>query len=134
LLSGFCAGANVHGQAQRLSHAARSILQAGAQETYKIIALFTTCCPLHLCTLAPPFLQAIDPELGGSATASLDTVVAKLARAKAGKGYASAREALLLNGRFVLAQVGREACASSWRYTCEAAMFMQVGRTIWDLW
>jgi hypothetical protein len=51
------------------------------------------------------FLQAIDPELGGSAAASLDAVVAKLARAKAGKGYASAREALLLNGRFVLAQV-----------------------------
>jgi hypothetical protein len=50
-------------------------------------------------------LQAIDPELGGSASASLDAVVAKLARAKAGKGYATAREALLLNGRFVLAQV-----------------------------
>lgn len=50
-------------------------------------------------------LQAINPELGGSASASLDAVVAKLARAKAGKGYASAREALLLNGRFVLGQV-----------------------------
>jgi hypothetical protein len=49
--------------------------------------------------------QAIDPELGGSAAASLDAVVAKLARAKAGNGYASAREALLLNSRFVLAQV-----------------------------
>lgn len=35
----------------------------------------------------------------------MDAVVAKLARAKAGKGYSSAREALLLNGRFVLGQV-----------------------------
>jgi hypothetical protein len=65
------------------------------------------CCPLVTFSL-----QAIDPELGGSAAASLDAVVAKLARAKAGKGYASAREALLLNGRFVLAQV--RFCCCSW--------------------
>eukprot|EP00878_Enallax_costatus_P030274 GHUV01032949.1.p1 GENE.GHUV01032949.1~~GHUV01032949.1.p1 ORF type:complete len:574 (+),score=238.91 GHUV01032949.1:1551-3272(+) len=50
-------------------------------------------------------LLAIDPELGGNLATSLDAVVAKLARAKAGKGYSSAREALLLNGRFVLGQV-----------------------------
>lgn len=50
-------------------------------------------------------LQALDPEFGGSPATGLDAVVAKLARAKAGKGYASAREALLLNGRFVLGQL-----------------------------
>uniref|UniRef100_A0A383WCP9 Cytosine-specific methyltransferase n=1 Tax=Tetradesmus obliquus TaxID=3088 RepID=A0A383WCP9_TETOB len=55
--------------------------------------------------LAGYVMQAINPEMGGSASASLDAVVAKLARAQAGKGYASAREALLLNGRFVLGQV-----------------------------
>ncbi|KAF8055388.1 MET1B [Scenedesmus sp. PABB004] len=56
-------------------------------------------------TLAWHVVQAVDPDLGGSAAASLDAVVAKLARAKAGKGYATAREALLLNGAFVLAQL-----------------------------
>eukprot|EP00879_Flechtneria_rotunda_P032023 GHRR01035170.1.p1 GENE.GHRR01035170.1~~GHRR01035170.1.p1 ORF type:complete len:411 (+),score=190.01 GHRR01035170.1:418-1650(+) len=50
-------------------------------------------------------LQALDASFGGSPSASLDAVVAKLARAKAAKGYSSAREALLLNGRFVLAQI-----------------------------
>lgn len=49
--------------------------------------------------------QALDKDSGGDPTASLDAVVAKLARAKAGRGYSSAREALLLNGRFVLSQV-----------------------------
>lgn len=34
-------------------------------------------------------------------------MVNRLAHAKACKGYASTREALLLNGRFVLEQVGR---------------------------
>jgi hypothetical protein len=50
-------------------------------------------------------VQAVEPSFGGSSSASLDAVVAKLTRVKAGKGYNSAREALLLNGRFVLAQV-----------------------------
>jgi hypothetical protein len=57
------------------------------------------------------YVQAVEPSFGGSSSASLDAVVAKLTRAKAGKGYHSAREALLLNGRFVLAQV-RSATAS----------------------
>jgi len=52
------------------------------------------------------WLQVLEPSFGGNATTSLDAVVAKLTRSKAGKGYHSAREALLLNGRFVLAQVG----------------------------
>lgn len=36
--------------------------------------------------------------------------MAKLARSKAGKGYHSAREAVLLNGRFVLSQVNTHTC------------------------
>jgi len=56
---------------------------------------------LLICTV-----QALEPSFGGSLSAGLDAVVVKLARAKAGKGYSSAREALLLNGRFVLEQVG----------------------------
>lgn len=71
------------------------------------------CCCLSIflppsfpsCCSPPPKKQAVDPTFGGSSAASLDAVVAKLTRAKAGKGYHSAREALLLNGRFVLAQV-----------------------------
>lgn len=50
-------------------------------------------------------MQTLEPSFGGTLSAGLDAVVAKLARAKAGKGYSSAREALLLNGRFVLDQV-----------------------------
>lgn len=57
---------------------------------------------MQTCSLCP---QAVDPDLGGNLTAALDAVVAKLARAKAGKGYSSTREALLLNGRFVLGQL-----------------------------
>lgn len=53
-------------------------------------------------------MQALDPSRGGSPDSSLDEVIAKLARAKAGKGYGSAREALLLNGRFVLQQLAAE--------------------------
>lgn len=53
----------------------------------------------------------LEPAFGGNCSASLDAVVAKLTRAKAGKGYHSAREALLLNGRFVLAQVRVSLCA-----------------------
>ncbi len=49
--------------------------------------------------------QCLDPAQGGSLGASLDHVVAKLARGRAAKVYGSAREALLLNGRFVLEQL-----------------------------
>jgi hypothetical protein len=50
--------------------------------------------------------QAVDPALNGNAAATFDEVVSRLARFKAVyKGYASAREALLLNGRFILRQL-----------------------------
>jgi hypothetical protein len=49
--------------------------------------------------------QAIDASFGGNASLGLTAVVNRLAHAKACKGYASTREGLLLNGRFVLAQV-----------------------------
>jgi len=56
----------------------------------------------------------VEPLLGGSATATLDEVVQRLARAKTVahvcREYGSAREALLLNGRFVLEQLA--ACAN----------------------
>lgn len=60
----------------------------------------------HLpCTWLTPS-QMVDPAIGGNAGASLDEVVSRLARHKAVyKGYGSAREALLLNGRFILQQL-----------------------------
>eukprot|EP00887_Chlorella_sp_A99_P005231 scaffold1.g5231.t1 len=48
--------------------------------------------------------HALSPQLGGSAFATLEEVVARLARSKACKSYGSAREGLLVNGRFVLHQ------------------------------
>lgn len=43
--------------------------------------------------------EALTPAAGGSATASMDEVVAHLVRAKVAKGYLNKREALRLNGR-----------------------------------
>eukprot|EP00798_Chlamydomonas_sp_ICE-L_P026224 gene26224-11958_t len=48
---------------------------------------------------------ALCPDVGGCMTASYDEVVAKLARSKVGKTYGSTRDALLLSGKFVLAQL-----------------------------
>lgn len=62
-------------------------------------------CDTSLMPVWLPACQVLEPSFGGNCSASLDAVVAKLTRAKAGKGYHTAREALLLNGRFVLAQV-----------------------------
>lgn len=56
-----------------------------------------------------PLLQvfhALSTASGGSPAASLEEVVARLARSKLARGYPSAREALLVNGKFILAQVG----------------------------
>ncbi|KAI8469978.1 MAG: hypothetical protein J3K34DRAFT_268835 [Monoraphidium minutum] len=54
-------------------------------------------------TLTAEVMLAVDPAVGGNAAATFDEVVSRLARQKAiYKGYASVREALLLNGRFVL--------------------------------
>lgn len=49
--------------------------------------------------------QALSVALGGSPDASVAEVVAKLTRAKAGRTYASPREALLLNVKFVISQL-----------------------------
>ena len=50
--------------------------------------------------------QAVDPALGGNAAATLDEVVSRVARQKSVyKGYGSAREAVLLYGRFILQQL-----------------------------
>eukprot|EP00208_Stichococcus_sp_RCC1054_P002968 CAMPEP_0206144666 /NCGR_PEP_ID=MMETSP1473-20131121/24796_1 /ASSEMBLY_ACC=CAM_ASM_001109 /TAXON_ID=1461547 /ORGANISM="Stichococcus sp, Strain RCC1054" /LENGTH=292 /DNA_ID=CAMNT_0053540547 /DNA_START=75 /DNA_END=950 /DNA_ORIENTATION=+ len=49
---------------------------------------------------------ALVASSGGSPEASLSEVVAKLSRAKVGKSYSSAREALLLNAKFVATQLG----------------------------
>jgi hypothetical protein len=58
------------------------------------------------CCLPPCRAQAVDPACGGNAAATFDEVVSRLARQKAVyKGYSSAREALLLNGRFILQQL-----------------------------
>lgn len=49
--------------------------------------------------------QALSVAFGGSPDASVAEVVAKLTRAKAGRTYASPREALLLNVKFVISQL-----------------------------
>lgn len=69
--------------------------------------------------------QAVEPAFGGSSSASLDAVVAKLTRAKAGKGYHTAREALLLNGRFVLAQVRLNSVGSGEQLYCTFGNFAE---------
>lgn len=51
--------------------------------------------------------QALDSHGGGSAFATLEEVIARLARSKATKGFATPREGLLLNGKFVLNQLAR---------------------------
>ena len=48
--------------------------------------------------------QALSPQLGGSAFASLEEIVARLARAGTCKGFPSAKEGLLVSARFLLAQ------------------------------
>lgn len=49
---------------------------------------------------------ALSPAKGGDLEASLDEVILRLARSKLDHGYASAREALLINAKLVIAQVG----------------------------
>ena len=49
--------------------------------------------------------QALSPAHGGRAEASIAEVAARMARAKVGKSYGSAREALLLSASFVTAQL-----------------------------
>jgi DNA-cytosine methyltransferase len=49
--------------------------------------------------------RALCPACGGSPAASLEEVVAKLARAKTVKSYASPRDGLMLCGKFVLSQL-----------------------------
>jgi hypothetical protein len=58
--------------------------------------------------LAHEVHRALTPQHGGSAFATLEEVVARLARGRVLKGYGSAREGLLVNGRFVLAQLEAE--------------------------
>ena len=52
--------------------------------------------------------QALLPAHGGRANASVAEVVARMARAKVGKSYGSAREALLLSAKFVTARLQRD--------------------------
>lgn len=53
----------------------------------------------------PQVSQALSTALGGNPEVSVAEVVAKLTRAKVGRTYASPREALLLNAKFVIAQL-----------------------------
>jgi DNA (cytosine-5)-methyltransferase 1 len=62
------------------------------------------------CTLTSEVMGAVVPALGGNVDVTLDEVVARLARSGAAKGYGSAREALLLNGAFVLQQIEADDC------------------------
>ena len=61
----------------------------------------------------PQVFQALSPAHGGSAQTSVAEVVAKLTRAKAGRSYASPREALLLNSNFVIAQLQASASGTA---------------------
>ncbi|MEW5318123.1 MAG: hypothetical protein WDW38_009370 [Sanguina aurantia] len=78
--------------------------------------------------------QALCPEVGGSLTITLDEMIAKLARSKVGKQYGSAREALLLNGKFVASQLAAmaEAGASSGRASSKSAV-VPVAETVFAL-
>jgi DNA (cytosine-5)-methyltransferase 1 len=62
----------------------------------------------HLAEQAALVLEvhhALSPAHGGTTAATLEEVIARLARTKVVKGYATAREGLLVNGKFVLAQL-----------------------------
>ena len=52
-------------------------------------------------------VQAVTPHFGGNAQASLEEVVARLARSKTMKRFSTPREGLLLNGKFVLSQLAK---------------------------
>ena len=52
-------------------------------------------------------VQALMPQHGGNMQASLEEVIARLARTKALKGFNTPREGLLLNGKFILAQLSK---------------------------
>ena len=60
----------------------------------------------------PQVHLALSPQLGGSAFASLEEVVARLARAKVCAAYPTAREGLLVNARFLLGQLEKLDLAS----------------------
>lgn len=49
--------------------------------------------------------SALSPHKGGSSNATLEEVVAHLARSKSVKGFSTPREGLLVNGKFVLSQL-----------------------------
>jgi hypothetical protein len=49
--------------------------------------------------------QMLSPQHGGSAFVSLEEVVAGLARSKVVRGFSTPREGLMVNGKFVLAQL-----------------------------
>ena len=55
--------------------------------------------------LSEQVYQALSPAHGGCVDVSVAEVVARMARAKVGKSYGSAREALLLSAKFVTAQL-----------------------------
>lgn len=55
--------------------------------------------------IASEVARALNPNFGGSPSSTIEEVVARLSRAKVGKGYSSAREALLLNGNFVISHL-----------------------------
>lgn len=52
-------------------------------------------------------VQALMPQHGGNMQASLEEVIARLARTKTVKGFNTPREGLLLNGKFLLAQLSK---------------------------
>jgi DNA (cytosine-5)-methyltransferase 1 len=58
-------------------------------------------------------VQALMPQLGGNVQASLEEIIARLARTKTVKGFNTPREGLLLNGKFLLAQLTKMDIGSS---------------------
>lgn len=48
---------------------------------------------------------ALSPSKGGSINATFEEVIAHLARSKAVRGYSTPREGLLVNGKFIMAQL-----------------------------
>ncbi|KAL3133376.1 hypothetical protein ABBQ38_007247 [Trebouxia sp. C0009 RCD-2024] len=61
--------------------------------------------------------HALHPKHGGEPSAELGEVAAKLSRAKVGKSYASAKEAIIMTGNFLLEQLRRMDTAAGGKAT-----------------
>ncbi|GMH33098.1 hypothetical protein BSKO_00932 [Bryopsis sp. KO-2023] len=72
----------------------------------KYKAMFTSL--MDQANICLEVLNVVNPQRGGNAEVSLDAALVKLARSKMEHGYSGWREAILLNGSFILSQFKAE--------------------------